>query len=75
MEIKMNSGTDGQLRVKRGRGRPPKNSDETGHNLLLKDECAAAFREAKAEYEKTLPYKLTNVQFMMALVHNFQQRQ
>ena len=57
------------------RGRPPKKHDGVDHNLLIKDECAAAFREAKAEYEKNLPYKLNNGQFMMVLVHNFQQRQ
>lgn len=61
--------------VKRGRGRPSKDSNEEPNNLLFKDEIAAAFREAKAEYEKTMPYKLTNGQFMMALVHNFKQRQ
>lgn len=61
--------------VKRGRGRPPKNSNEEVNHLLFKDEFAAAFREAKAEYEKTMPYKLTNGQFMLALVHNFKQRQ
>lgn len=61
--------------VKRGRGRPPKDSNEEVNNLLFRDEFAAAFREAKAEYEKTMPYKLTNGQFMLALVHNFKQRQ
>ena len=61
--------------VKRGRGRPPKDSNEEVNNLLFRDEFATAFREAKAEYEKTLPYKLTNGQFMLALVHNFKQRQ
>jgi CxxC motif-containing protein (DUF1111 family) len=76
MNVKINAdGTRGELPLNRGRGRPPKNADETGHSLLVKDECAAAFREAKAEYEKDLPYKLTNGQFMMVLVHNFQQRQ
>ena len=75
MEIKTNSGTEGELRIKRGRGRPPKKPDGVDHNLLIKDECAAAFREAKAEYEKNLPYKLNNGQFMMVLVHNLQQRQ
>lgn len=74
MEIKTNSGTT-QLRLKRGRGRPSKQSNEAVSNLLFKDEFAAAFREAKAEYEKVLPYKLTNGQFMMTLVHEFQQRQ
>ena len=61
--------------VKRGRGRPPKNSNEEPNHLLFKDELSAAFREAKAEYEKTMPYKLTNGQFMMTLLHNFKQRQ
>ena len=75
MDIKMNSGTEGELRLKRGRGRPSKDSNEAVNHLLFKDEFAAAFREAKAEYEKTMPYKLTNGQFMMTLVHNFQQRQ
>ena len=61
--------------VKRGRGRPPKDSNEEVNNLVFRDEFTAAFREAKAEYEKTMPYKLTNGQFMLALIHNFKQRQ
>jgi len=77
MEIKTNSGTDGELRLKRGRGRPPKNSGVPVGNLVFREDATKAFHEAKRQYQESLglPYDLTNVQFMSVLIQNLQQRQ
>mgnify|MGYP003120674565 FL=1 len=56
-------------KVKRGRGRPrkdPNSNDEP--QVVLRKEAAAAFRMAKSEYEKDLPYKLSLHQFMLVLI-------
>ena len=61
------------LKVKKKRGRPPKerHAAEDERQLLFRAEAAAAFRKAKLEYEKTSPFELSNVQFMMLLITTF----
>ena len=63
-------------KVKRGRGRPRKDpNSDVEPQIVLKDAAAAAFRKAKSEYEKDLPYKLNHVQFMMVLITAFSKNQ
>lgn len=57
----------------RGRGRPRKSESLT--SLGIGSEVGEIFRAAKADYEKTLPYTLTQAQFVAVLLQNFQQRQ
>ena len=76
MEIKTNSGTDGELRLNSKLGRPPKNG-EHGSSLIFREDVTKAFHEAKRQYQETLnlPFDLTNIQFMAVLIQNLQQRQ
>ena len=57
----------------RGRGRPRKSESLT--SLGISAEVGEIFRAAKADYEKALPYTLTQAQFVAVLLQNFQQRQ
>jgi hypothetical protein len=57
----------------RGRGRPRKSESLTA--IGISAEIGESFRAAKADYEKTLPYTLTQTQFVAVLLQNFQQRQ
>ena len=79
MEVKINSGTDGELRLNRKRGRPPKDPSNVkvgrGAGFHFRDDAADAFREAKAQYEQGIPYELTHSQFLQVLIQNLQQRQ
>mgnify|MGYP003113899396 FL=1 len=63
--------------VKRGRGRPRKERTAADNEpqLLFRAEAAAAFRKAKLEHEKDLPYELNNAQFMMLLITAFSENQ
>ena len=76
MEVKINSGTEGELRLNRKLGRPPKNG-EHGGNLVFREDITKAFHEAKRQYQESLdlPFDLTNIQFMSVLIQNLQQRQ
>ena len=58
-------------------GRPPKARTwaEDEPQLVFRTEAAAAFRKAKLEYEKDLPYELNNAQFMMLLITAFSENQ
>ena len=77
MEVKINSGTEGELRLKRKGGRPLKGSNDIRANLVFREETCKAFYEAKRQYRESsgIPYDLTNVQFMAVLIQNLQQRQ
>ena len=57
----------------RGRGRPRKSKSLTA--IGISAEVGEIFRAAKADYEKSLPYTLTQTQFVAVLLQNFQQRQ
>ena len=57
----------------RGRGRPRKSESLTA--IGISAEVGEIFRAAKADYEKSLPYTLTQTQFVAVLLQNFQQRQ
>ena len=58
----------------RGRGRPRK-YDTPLTAIGVGADVGESFEAAKADYEKTLPYTLTQAQFVAVLLQNFQQRQ
>ena len=58
----------------RGRGRPRKYDRPLTH-IGVGADIGESFEAAKADYEKTLPYTLTQAQFVAVLLQNFQQRQ
>jgi hypothetical protein len=58
----------------RGRGRPRGHGKPLTH-IGVGADVGESFEAAKADYEKTLPYTLTQAQFVAVLLQNFQQRQ
>jgi|LUMQ01.1.fsa_nt_gb hypothetical protein len=64
-------------KVAKKMGRPPKERTAADNEpqLLFRAEAAAAFRKAKLEHEKDLPYELNNAQFMMLLITAFSENQ
>ena len=56
----------------RGRGRPRKSESLT--SLGIGAEVGEIFRAAKADYEKTLPYTLTQTQFVAVLLKAYEQQ-
>ena len=56
---------------KRGRGRPLQKDKAGPSTLLLKGDCADAFRAAKDQYDAQMPFVTDNHQFMLVLLDTF----